>query len=78
MDTHAAVLIELVRLTECEETATIERQRALVKARELVSWGTLAQVLGVDRGTVRGQYASAIKALAQHTAPSDDERSTSC
>jgi hypothetical protein len=77
MDAQTAALIELIRLTECEESATIARQRALVEARKLVSWGALAVALGVDRGTVRGQYAAAVRALAQRTTP-DNERSTSC
>lgn len=77
MDAQTAALIELIRLTECEEAATIARQRALVEARRLVSWGTLAEALGVPRETVRSQYASAIKALVQRTTP-DNERSTPC
>jgi hypothetical protein len=77
MNAQTAALIELIRLTECEEAATIARQRALVEARKLVSWGTLAEALGVARETVRTQHASAVRALAQRTTP-DNERSTPC
>jgi hypothetical protein len=72
MNAKTAALIELIRLTECEETATIARQRALIKARRLVSWGTLAEALGVTRETVRGQYASAVRTLTEQENPNNE------